>query len=146
MIRVLTVHDARAYAQVRREALREEPLAFGEAVEEHERRSSERFAELMRETGGIAMGVFDSETLVGLLRFVQETGRKDRHKSSIRSVDLRLSHRGTGLGTALLAAAIERAALGLYESNRFVRFGTEPRALCVDGHYVDEHHMLLRLR
>lgn len=37
---------------------------------------------------------------------------------------------------------INGGAQRLYESLGFVRFGTEPRSLCVDGRFYDEHHMV----
>ena len=39
-----------------------------------------------------------------------------------------------------------RRARGLYKALGFETYGTEPRALFVDGEYLDEEHMVLLLR
>jgi ribosomal protein S18 acetylase RimI-like enzyme len=75
------------------------------------------------------------------------------------------SQRGNGIGRALLVALLERAkrdptleqillavatcqnsAKRLYRRSGFETFGTEPRALRVESTYVDEDHMILRIR
>lgn len=72
--------------------------------------------------------------------------------------------RGRGVGRELMVNLIARAksqdgleqivltvttqqvaARRLYESLGFVQFGHEPRALCVDGRYVDEDYYVLML-
>ena len=73
--------------------------------------------------------------------------------------------RGKGTGRALLETLIARvrdvagleqllidvsvpqtAARALYAALGFRTYGVEPRALLVDGTYVDEEHMILVLR
>lgn len=52
-----------------------------------------------------------------------------------------------GLEQILLSATTEQTtAVHLYESLGFQRFGREPRALFVNGTYLDEDYLLLRLR
>lgn len=46
----------------------------------------------------------------------------------------------------LAVAASQNAARKLYRSFGFETFGTEPRALKVGATYVDEEHMILRIR
>ena len=71
---------------------------------------------------------------------------------------------GKGYGRAIVADALERArqvpglslihltatttnerAISLYKSFGFEIYGTSPRAMLVDGHYIDEHLMMLKL-
>jgi RimJ/RimL family protein N-acetyltransferase len=45
----------------------------------------------------------------------------------------------------LTVTASNAAALHLYESLGFIIWGTQPKALYVNGVYFDEHHMVLHL-
>jgi ribosomal protein S18 acetylase RimI-like enzyme len=74
-------------------------------------------------------------------------------------------HRRKGIGRALLAALLERAkrdssleqillavateqtaAKQLYRDLGFETYGTEPHALKMGSRYIDEDHMILRIR
>ena len=44
----------------------------------------------------------------------------------------------------LAVTASNGAAVALYEHLGFIRYGTEPRALKVNGRYLDEHLMVLQ--
>jgi ribosomal protein S18 acetylase RimI-like enzyme len=91
--------------------------------------------------------------------------RKERHKGNIYGFYVRQAQRGRKTGRALLGellriasenpsleqislavATSQLSAIHLYRSFGFEVFGIETRALKVDGQYVDEHHMVLRLR
>jgi len=80
-------------------------------------------------------------------------------------IDVAAAHRGKGVGRALIGELLERArrdstleqillAVGtvqtaakqLYSSFGFEVYGTEPRGLKVGSTYVDEDHMILRIR
>jgi len=90
---------------------------------------------------------------------------KERHKGHIYGVYVTSAHRRKGVGQALLVALLERAkrdssleqirlavasgqsaAKQLYARFGFETYGTEPHALKVGSGYVDEDHMVLRLR
>jgi ribosomal protein S18 acetylase RimI-like enzyme len=105
-------------------------------------------------------GAFTAESrIVGLIAFVQEQGAKVRHKADIYQVYVRPEARGTGCGLALVNRVVEHArplvaqihlyvsvenkeAIRLYERAGFHIYGTEPRAMSVDGRYIDEHMMV----
>jgi RimJ/RimL family protein N-acetyltransferase len=74
-------------------------------------------------------------------------------------VYVQAKHQGKGLGTKLFDAVFAHAtplvkqihlgvgtknlpALKLYEKLGFEIYGTEPRALCINGQYIDEHLMV----
>ena len=166
-IRALTEEDAAAYWALRYDALQTEPFAFGSAAEEHAATTVEQAAARIRQTPrpSFTWGAFECGELVGIATFVKETGLKERHKGHIYGVFVKQAWRNRGVGKALIMALLNRAkedgsleqillavatcqeaAKRLYRQFGFESFGTELRALKVGTEYVDEDHMLLRVR
>lgn len=156
-IRPLTDGDAEPYRALRLEALRLHPEAFGSAYEEQKDLPLESFARRLRDTA--FFGAFDAADLVGSVGLDVQRSLKSSHIGSLIGVYLRKTHRGKGIARALVLTALEHAesrvlqvhlgvgtenlpAIGLYESLGFARYGTEPRSLCVNGRYIDEHMMV----
>ena len=157
-LRQLSAVDAPAFRDLRLLGLQESPTAFGGAYADEQHRTVEDFA------GSIAnshiVGGFIADRLVGVAGFYVMAQQKSAHRGGIWGVYVHPEARRQGVGRAVLETVIAHArdrvlqvhlsvttgsaALRLYQQLGFEIYGTEPRALCVDGNYVDEHLMVLR--
>jgi RimJ/RimL family protein N-acetyltransferase len=163
MIRSLGAADLDAYAVLRRLALEEAPLSFsaspGDDVSLDALRGS-----MERAPYWMLFGAFD-ESLAGIAGLIRDRHRKSAHRMHLWGMYVAPSHRGRGLGSALLEACIGHArsvdgvdvlhlgvtsaadaAKRLYERAGFRVWGTQRDALRHEGHAVEEHHMALALR
>ena len=165
LIRMLTVDDAAAWAALRFEALVAHPLAFGSSAPE----TSDDLVEVARERlaasdEAAVLGAFVEGGLVGVVGIRRQPGLKERHKGLLWGMYVSAGSRRRGIAASLVDAALEHArrwvgvaqvhlavsetaveARAMYEQLGFRAWGREPRALCVDGRFVDEHHMVLML-
>ena len=165
-IRILDSQDVAAYRELRLHALLESPAAFGSDYERESQFSLDDFAERLH-IGNAKNGVFGAfhdERLVGMMGFMRANGVKRAHGALLWSVYVLPELRGQGIAARLLDEVIAHArqlgdvrqitltvnahnqsARRLYRSRGFEVFGLERDALCVDGVYFDEEHMVLRL-
>ena len=159
-IRPLRSDDRVLYRDIRLEALRLHPDAFGASYEDERSRPLAFFEQ--RLTGNRIFAGFRDEAVLGIAGFMPESGRKRAHKCHLWGVYVRQEARGTGLARSLVAAVLEYAreraeliqlsvvatndsARRLYASFGFEPFGLEVHSLKVDGRYVDEVHMVKML-
>lgn len=163
-IRRLNHSDSAEFRRLRLEALRLHPEAFAASYEEAAQLDPEELARRFLSPPSCVFGGFaDSGALVGIVALMGSTLPKLRHKASLVSVYVAAHQRNTGLGRALLVAAItyaretglsivqlhvtagNEAAYHLYEDLGFRLFGVEPRSLCVNDVFYDTHMMVLDL-
>lgn len=158
-IRPLAAPDAAAFRTLRLLGLEESPAAFGSSHAAEKDRSVESFAQSI--ANGHISGGFDGDRLVAVAGFYVMAQQKAAHRGVVWGVYVHPRSRGQGIATAVLQAVIAHArtrviqlhlsvtttghALRLYQKLGFVIYGTEPRALHVDGRYLDEHLMVLHL-
>ncbi len=164
-IRFLTVADVAAYRELRLQALQESPTAFGSSYEQEICLSLAEFAARIGfDTANrfICAAVDDRQQMIGMLGFSRESRLKRAHIGAIWSMYVVPKFRNQGVGAALLdqvlaharelgvlrqiilgVTANNSAAISLYRSRGFKRFGLEHDALFVDGTYFDEEHLVL---
>jgi RimJ/RimL family protein N-acetyltransferase len=165
-VRKLDSDDAAAWASLRQEALKAHPLAFGATIPEDPKTLVEYFlARLTSSEESAVFGAFIGDSLIGIVGIRRNPGDKERHKALIWGMYVTTGSRRKGVGEMLLRTAIlqarswagvEQAQLAvsevaegarrLYEKNGFQEWGREPRALCWEGRWADESHMVLDLR
>jgi len=162
-IRTLGARDAEALFGLRRESLRDAPLAFLASPEDDLAASAEAVGQLLERPGSAVFGAF-SETLCGMLGLHRGHHLKAAHRVNLWGLFVRQRCRGQGAGEQLLAAAMAQArtlegarsihvsvsgaapaARRLYERAGFSLWGTEPEAIQFEGRLVSEHHMRLAL-
>jgi len=168
-IRPLLEPDLLAYKALRDAMLAGHPEAFTSDAETESQRDLASYRG--RLAGGSNGGTLftllalDGARVVGALTCEREPRRKVRHIAHLVGMMVADTHRGRGIGRALLAATIarlqateglaqvtlsvtasNRAAAGLYESVGFTRYGRLPDAVRLpDGRRLDKDLMLLRL-
>ncbi|OJW27296.1 MAG: hypothetical protein BGO51_05395 [Rhodospirillales bacterium 69-11] len=161
-IRRIGPSDAAAFRGLRLAALAAHPEAFGSSYEE-EAAAGPDDLRLLPSPPGFLLGGFAGPTLVATTGVAVSPRVKQRHKGTLWGVYVDPAHRGGGIATSLVKAAVQEAreaglrvlllavtlgndaAIRRYEAAGFRRVGIEPRALCVDGRFLDEAVMALLL-
>ena len=167
-IRALNGNDALSFQTLFLRALKEHPDAFGSTYERERAYSLEFVAERLRRTAesrnNFTLGALRQKELIGVVGFRRIDGEKEQHRGHIWGMYVRSEEQGKGFGKALLSNAIDlanslpgleqieldvvtrnRQARNLYASLGFASCGVDPRALLVDGEYLDEERMVLFL-
>lgn len=149
--------DAADYRNIRLEALKTHPDAFGGSYDVESKKEISTFEASL--TRSVIFGAFNVDTLCGVTGWYQSPSPKQAHRANLFGMYVRPNSRGTGcadqlveavlndaakttLQVHLTVAANNPAAQKLYERAGFKTYGTDPRGLCVDGSYIDEHLMI----
>jgi ribosomal protein S18 acetylase RimI-like enzyme len=163
-IRPLTEADVPAFVALRRQGLAAEPMAFGASLEDDvTNRPDDIVRGLARAPEMVTWVAVDDGVLVGCIGVARESKTKMRHKAGVFGTYVDPRARRRGVAQRLVETAIAHArSIGvthlhlvvsagtpeperLYRRMGFVRWGTEPEALLIDGRALDDHHMVLRL-
>lgn len=161
-VRRLEAKDAVDFRDLRLEALKAHPEAFGSSWDAELGKPATSWRETL-EANAVFGGWVGSSPLAGMAGFHIRGGAKLQHKGVLWGMYLRPQARGTGLAGALVDKVIEHARLlvedltlsvvasnmaaqRLYRAAGFEQYGLERRALKVGAEYHDELLMTLSLR
>ena len=168
IIRTVREEDAERLRELRLEALRTCPTAFGADAAEEEARPTQWWQDLARRGTGEANDVIfiavDSDgRFVGMTGVHGTSKRKEAHRGYVWGVYVRPAARGRRLCDRLLGAAIDWSrgkglrvlTLGVAVGNEparrcynragFTVYGRDPMVLHVDGVFYDEWLMAIKL-
>jgi len=168
IVRPTRKEDAPTYRDLRLEALRLHPEAFGADYETCRAWPAAEWEDRVVRGGGDEAGItFVAQApdgaLVGMMGVFRGDGPKARHGGLIWGVYVREAWRGRGAADALLGACVDWArerglrlvklavvttnasAIRLYVRHGFSVYGVEPEVIFADGIYHDELLMVRRL-
>jgi len=169
-IESLNEEHAHLFRNIRLQAFREAPEVFGSSYEEELKLSEDKIAQkyaalFTSYEDNFILGAFDeADCLIGVAGFYREPRAKNRHKAVIWGMYVVPESRNQGIAKLLLQVILERArrlqdirqinlavtsgntfAKRLYLSMGFQVYGVEEDALQVNGQFLDEDLMVLRL-
>ena len=157
LIRQLGPEDATAYRAIRLAALAGDPAAFASDAETERARPLDWYAQ--GTSTATVLVAFDGETPIAMAGLFRSERPKTAHIATVFGVYVEPRYRGQGLAKALMAEVVRTrpaeviqlhlgvatnniGALSLYKRLGFEIYGTEPRALRVEGRFIDEHLMV----
>lgn len=152
-VRRLLPAEAALYREIRLEALKSHPEAFGSTFAAESAQPLSWFAD--RLDGAAVFGAFDGAELLGIVGFLARQGAKEAHKGVVWGMYVRPNARTAGVGRQLVEAVIGHArghvellqlsvvsgnepARRLYAGLGFVEYGLEKNSLKQNGRYWDE--------
>lgn len=171
--RLLTPHDAPAFAALRLRGLELYPLAFTSSAQAEALRplgwAANRLAHSADKPHDFFVGAFErtdaGEVLIGQVGVEGRYRAKERHNATVVAMVVAPEFAGRGVGAALMQHLLAHArsmptllqldltvshgnpaAQGLYARMGFRVWGVLPGAICVNGEFVDKVHMQLPLR
>ena len=158
-IRQLQIQDWALWKEIRLEALKLHPEAFGSSYEEESLWEDEQFKHNLYKN--YVFGAFVNDKLVGVSGFFILEPQKLKHRALLFAVYVRKENRGHGIAGQLLKEIItlarqsviqlhctviteNKGALKLYQNHGFQIYGTSPRTLKLGEKFYDEHLMVLK--
>jgi len=153
---------AQAYRALMLDAYAAHPDAFTSSAQERAALPMAWWQERLSPAAGaesVVFGAFVDGTLAGAAGLTFEPRAKARHKATLFGMYVAPGRRAGGVGAALVQGVLDHArglglrqvlltvtrgndaAQALYERCGFTVFGIEPRAVNIDGAFMDKVHM-----
>jgi RimJ/RimL family protein N-acetyltransferase len=156
--RKLQPANSKAYHKLLLQGLKDEPSAFGSSYEEALSQPPEKW--LMLDHNNVAIGAFANEQLIGTVGLYRKPLKKLIHNVFIKAMYLLPEYRDQGIGKGLLDFALQYAqnemkagcvklwvvkdednTFQFYEKCGLRVYATEPKAIKINGRFVDEYLM-----
>jgi len=165
ILRPSRAEDWQAYRELRLEALRDHPTAFGADYNENLLHPDEFWQKRVSPDSEQQAFFFAEQArgLIGMTGIFRKSGRKSKHAATVWGVYVRPEWRGLHLAEKLIEACLEwgrrneiviaslgvavdnKPAIRCYERSGFTRTGALPKAIQYEGVYVDEYLMFRSL-
>jgi RimJ/RimL family protein N-acetyltransferase len=165
ILRSAQAEDAKAYRDLRLEALRNHPEAFSSDYAANEQQPLSYWSERLQSLGRDNMLFFalSSDRLIGMCGIYRGNSPKTIHSATIVSVYVQVEWRGMQIAEGLIDQCIEwahlqeikilklavvttnTAAIRCYARCGFSVYGIEPQAIVSDGIAYDELLMALKI-
>lgn len=165
VIREANIADAHSFRELRLEALQNSPIAFSADYQKNFNHPAKYWEDLLSphpDESTMFLGEYDGR-LIAMTGVMRGSSPKTRHSAWIWGVYVTPTWRGLHIAEEIIhlcidwakaknvvvaklgVAAFNRPAMRCYERCGFKIYGTEPRAVFVDGKYYDEYLMSLDL-
>lgn len=165
IIRLARPEDAGAYRELRLEALKNHPTAFGADYEEILSRPESYWQERLNlndEEEALFLAEYEGQ-LIGMTGIYRSLSPRHKHQTTVWGVYVRNGWRGFHIAEALIrnclewargkgvviarlgVAANNRSAIRCYERCGFSSYGLEAKVLLHEGQYIDEYLMAREL-
>ena len=158
-ITTLSKNEWKQFRDIRLEALKNDPLAFGSTYKEGLQKTDEEWQlPLTKETSHLLFAK-DGDEVIGMIASYQDEGEKCKHVAYVWGVYVRELYRGKGIAKKLFEVLFEKLkalhvikinlnvnttqehAKRLYESLGFETVGTAHKEMYINGGYYDEYLM-----
>ncbi len=151
----LSPGDWQAYRDIRLEALKSDPLAFGGTYEEECEKTEAQWRSFM---ANMWFALAD-DNVVGMIGLLRDTGFTGGHRAHLISMWVKPAYRGQGIGKQLVqylqelaktcsilkfylhVTSTQEAAITLYESVGFKKVGVLKRHTRDENNYYDTYLM-----
>jgi ribosomal protein S18 acetylase RimI-like enzyme len=157
LIRPIQREDWAVYRELRLEALKNHPTAFGADYEENQQHSDEHWqkrVEIDDEREALFFAEYRGE-IIGMTGIYRDPGKRARHAATVWGVYVKPEWRGAHIAQALIEAclgwarekeiviarlgveATNRSAIRCYERSGFRTYGIVAKAVRHEGQYFD---------
>jgi RimJ/RimL family protein N-acetyltransferase len=165
VLRQANIADAGSFRELRLEALQNSPIAFSADYQKNFSHPAKYWEDLLSphpEESTMFIGEYEGR-LIAMTGIMRGNSPKTRHSAWIWGVYVNPNWRGLHIAEEIIhscndwskarnvvllklgVAAVNQPALRCYERCGFKIYGTEPRAVWVDGRYYDEYLMFKSL-
>ena len=165
VIREANIADASNFRELRLEALQNSPVAFSADYQKNLNHPAKYWEDLLSphpDESTMFLGENEGK-LIAMTGVMRGSSPKTRHSAWVWGVYVTPQWRGLHIAEEIIhscidwakarevalvklgVAAVNQPAIRCYERCGFQVYGTEPRAVFVDGQYYDEHLMAIEL-